>query len=217
MKSCKIEYVIFLCVILIFLVENIFLFFQINPVQSAPIERKSIHELVEHEPTKARIEMISMIESFKLNGEQLQTCYLSPVNKDDGEVKGDSLSIFKALGKYTILLRFSQYGCNTCVQEVLENMRQTFAGESDKCKILILTDKLTRYFLSYLEKTNREERINAYEIRQQTIVNGDDEIMPYIALVDSQGYILSALSFSPQSLVYVKYFNQMCKKKIEHE
>ena len=125
MKSSKIEYTVFLCVVLIFGVER--------------IERKSTHELTQHEPMKARIEMISMIESFRLNGERLKKCYLYPVNKDDGEVEDDSLSIFKALGKYTILLRFSQYGCNTCIQDALENMRETFAGESDKCKILILT------------------------------------------------------------------------------
>lgn len=214
MKNCKIEYVVLLCIVSIFIVENVILFFQINSVQTTPIERTSIREMLQHEPTESRIEIISMIESFELNGEQLSPCYIYSINRKSGEVKGDSLSILKLLGKYTILLRFSQYSCNTCIQEIIENICETFVGDSGKCKILILTDKFTQYFLSYLETVDKENAFGIYKIHQQSIVKGDNEFMPYIALVDSQGHILSALSISSQNSVYVKYFNQMCKKKI---
>lgn len=214
MKRSKIEYIVFSCVIIIFIVENI-CFFYTGFLQSIPTERRDTRAVTQNDQTKARIEMISMIESFKLNGEKLTNCYLYPVNKDNGKVENDSLVMSEALGNYTILLHFSQYGCNTCIREVLENMQETFADSGDKCKIMILTDKLTKYFSSYLEKENKKGLLNVYETNQQTIVNNDNEMLPYIALVDPKGYILSALSFSPKSLVYVKYFNQMCKKKIE--
>lgn len=216
MKYQRIEHIAFVCIVVIFLIENIYLFLNINSFSRAFINKQTKYESVENDRQEnLKLELITMIESLKLNGEQLRDINLYPVSNDSQTVKSDSLAIYKLLNNYNILLRFSQYNCVSCVHKILENLQENFDMKDYNCRILIITDKINKNM--YHMWKQKGDEINIFETNQSVITNYEEETMPYLALVDSSGRILSALSFSSDNLKYIKYFVQMCQKKMDNE
>lgn len=209
MKSLKTEQLITLCVVGLFIFENIYLYFHIDTLSSHWKSEQTIFKPDTIPSNKApQIEMILMMKSFNLNGEYFANVPLHPANATG------NVPFYGELEEHNVVLRFSEYTCSSCIQSAIERLQETFQSDSLKCNVLCITDKATDRLLSFLNE--KAPAFKVFETKSTDIVRFDADNSPYIALVNAKGQILNALSFNQGNLSYIKYFCQICQEKINH-
>lgn len=213
MKTLNVRNISYLLVLLIFILENVFLFFYLNTWKN----EKKVNEQAFVDLQNAfvdgnanKIQIVSLLDYLKLDGSFLSDIQITKVYiQEKSNSVRNKISLYSVLKKNDLLLRFSQYCCSSCITGQLEQL-QKLEKTIGRDNVVLFTDTLTKQMREYLLNKNVTYRV--FELGDGLLTEYDDQFIPYVCVVNQDHQITSSMPVSKEILNYTKYFYEAYEK-----